>query len=472
MNEINELLKYGESEKAEFKKSTAQLEKGLKAVCGFLNHRGGSVYFGIHGGKVVGQEVSDSTLRSISQKIRQKIKPEMSPEIKVLDTGGMKFIEVEVKEGKNKLYYLDGIAYKRVGTENVVIPPDELERIILEKKGVHFDSEICEEASLNDIDMNFVREFFVLRYEKYAEKEVVGSHINLLGALGCIKEDMPTNAGIILFGKTPQDFFRNAYIALARYGGKEIGIERMDYKEFKGNLFRQIDECDRYIKGHITMMGRLLPYQVERQDIPEYPWFSIRELVVNAAAHRDYMVTGSKVIIKMFDDRIEYYNPGGLLPGITPDNIVSKQHSRNEIIADVLSRVRYIEGVGEGWDKIIKEHKQHPLKPLQPKITTDDYTTEVKIFSTKEKFESEKKVMEQVKLSEKQLKVLMYLQNTGAITRTECEKLLNVPARTANRELTRLIDYALIQKKSIGRKTYYTLSRQKWQEKMARNQKQ
>ena len=132
--DTKEIIENGESETTEFKKSTAQLEKALKSICGFLNHRGGVVYFGIDNGNVVGQEVSDSTLKSISQKIRQKIKPEITPEVKVLEVMGKRVIEVTVNEGGNKPYYLAGIAYKRIGTENPIISPEELEKLILNKK--------------------------------------------------------------------------------------------------------------------------------------------------------------------------------------------------------------------------------------------------------------------------------------------------------------------------------------------------
>ena len=154
-----ELVKKGESEEVEFKKSTAQLEKALKSVCSFLNHKGGRVYFGITKGIIVGQEVSDQTLKSISQKIRQRIKPEISPGIKVLKIEEKSIIEVIISEGRNKPYFLDGVCYKRVGTENIIISPEELERIILEKRAVYWDSQIYKEVSFRDIDEEKVRWF-------------------------------------------------------------------------------------------------------------------------------------------------------------------------------------------------------------------------------------------------------------------------------------------------------------------------
>ncbi len=110
--QLNEVIENGETEEVEFKKSTAQLEKGLRAICAFLNYRGGAVYFGIDKGKFVGQQVSDQTVKSISQKIRQRIKPEVTPEITVPGAGKEKVIKVTVKEGLNK----KGLFGKRVGS--------------------------------------------------------------------------------------------------------------------------------------------------------------------------------------------------------------------------------------------------------------------------------------------------------------------------------------------------------------------
>lgn len=202
---IKEIIKKEESETIEFKKSTAQLEKALKSICGFLNHRGGVVYFGIDNGKIVGQEVSDSTLKSISQKIRQKIKPEVTPEVKVLEIKGKRVIEVTVEEGGNKPYYLAGIAYKRIGTENPIISPEELEKLILKKKKSYWDEQTCEDATLGDIDWEFVKEDFIYLYEKTSKKIIESEPVNLLRSLGCIKNDKPTNAGICYLAKIPKN---------------------------------------------------------------------------------------------------------------------------------------------------------------------------------------------------------------------------------------------------------------------------
>ena len=246
----------------------------------------------------------------------------------------------------------------------------------------------------------------------------------------------------------------NAYIALARYKGKKVSIERLDYKEFQENIIKQIDDCNTYIKEHIAIMSRLLTHKVEREDIPEYGWFSIRELITNAVCHRDYFKQGSKAIIKTFDDHIEYYNPGGLPEGITPQNITEKQYARNPIIAKILAKIRYIEELGEGWNKIIDEYKSYPLKPKMPRILTDEYSTLVTLFSTKEKFEKRK--IELI-LTKRQKKIVEYLKSNQRITTNLCAKLLNISNDTSLRELTKLKSLNTISKKGIGKATYYIL---------------
>lgn len=443
-----------ESQTVELKKSLAQLDEALKSMCAFLNYKGGFVYFGVDNkSKVYGMQVSDKTLRKISQQIHSRIKPEITAEIKEIIREGKTLIEVKIPEGNNKPYFLNGKAYKRSATENKVMPPDELKKLILEQKTTRWDEEICKESSLQDVDRRYVKDAFIPLYEKVSGKKVAGVPIDLLKALKVIKKDKPTNAGILLFGKDPSNFFSHAHIALGRYRGIAVGGEKLDYKEFKGNLFEQIDNCATYIVEHTALMSRLIPGEVQRTDIPEYGLFSVRELVTNAVCHRDYEERGGKIIIKMFDDRVEFYNVGGLPAGITPKNITKEQFSRNPTIASVLAKVKYIEE-SEGWDKIIEEHKEHPLHPKKPKIQSSENSTLVTLFSTKEKFEKK----EIIKLNKRQKKALEYMNEHKIITNKEYRELFpEITSRTALNDLKDLIDKGLLKKEGTTKNAYYTI---------------
>jgi len=446
-------IEKGESDTLEFKSSLADINKIVEDISGFSNSRSGKILIGIsNSGKVLGIEIGKDTVERLANKIVSNTEPKVYPNISVKEIDAKKIIVIEIPKSSETVLAF-GRPFKRVGKSTVKMSKEEYEKLIIEKKKVYFDSQVCEKATLDDIDWIFVKGFFIPKYETITGIKVVGKPEKLLEALSCIKKRKPTNSGILLFGKNPQKFFTNAYIALARYKGKEVGIERLDYKEFDGNLFQQVDNCDKYIKERVAVMSRLLPYQVERQDIPEYGLFSIRELITNAVVHRDYSEQRTKVIIKMFDGRIDFYNPGGLPREITPQNITEKQFSRNPTIAKVFAKVKYIEELGEGWDKIIKEHKDHPLKPNPPKIKADEYTVLVTLFSTKERFE-EKKVLE---LSGRQKKIMKYLEMNKRITTGTCAKLLNVSNDTALRELSKLKSLGIILRRGIGRGIYYVI---------------
>ncbi len=454
--ELLKLIEKGEAQKMEFKESLSLKDEIGEEVSAFSNTNLGRILVGVKDtGEVVGVQVGKKTVKDLANYIKTHTDNHIFPKISVEEIKDRKIIVIDVKESPEKPVFFKGKAYKRVGDSTHKLSASEMRKLAKESGSrVYWDEQICEEASLGDIDWNFVKEFFILRYESLTERKVTGSDKELLEALNCIKNNKPTNAGILLFGKDPQKFFMNSYIALARYKGKREGIERLDYKEFVGNLLKQIDNCDRYVKEHTAVMSRLHPYKVEREDIPEYPLFSIRELIVNAVCHRDYSEQRTKVIVKMFDDHIEYYNPGGLPKEITPENITKKQFSRNPTIAKVLSKIGYIEELGEGWDKIIEEHKKHSLKPKMPEIDTDRYTITVTLFSTKQKFEQEKII----ELNERQKQAVEYLRKHRKITNKEYRRLFpRISTETARLDLKDLIDKDILEKQGTKKGVFYRI---------------
>lgn len=443
---MKELIKEGESETLEFKRSLLLKDEIGEAISAFSNARGGTIVVGVSdSGNITGVDMGENTIEELANYIKRNTDNHVFPSIRPEKVGNKDIVVIDISESTEKPVFFKGRTYKRVGKSKHRLSASEIRALARESSKSYWDEQACEGATLEDIDWNFVEDFFVPRYESISDVRVEGDSKSLLSATGCLKDNKPTNAGILLFGKNPQKFFINSYIALARYKRKEVGTERLDYKEFKGNLFEQVDNCDRYIKEQIAVMSQLLPYKVEREDIPEYGLFSLRELITNALTHRDYADQRSKVIIKMFDNRIEYYNPGGLPEEITPLNIAEKQFSRNPTIANVLAKVRYIEELGEGWDKIIKEHKEHPLKPETPLINSDGYTMLVTIYSTKEKFEKK----EIVPLNERQRKALEYLSEYGRMSNKEYRGLFpGITDKTAYRDLQDMVKKGLI--KSIG----------------------
>lgn len=452
--ELLKLIEKGESEKVEFKESLQLRDEIGEALSAFCNALGGIVLVGVSDSeKIIGVHTGRNTLEELANYIKRNTDPQVYPSVEVVETDLGDVVVVRVNESHDKPVFFKKHAYKRIGKSSHRISSTEMRKLAKEEnKKLSWDEGICESATLDDIDYMFVKDTFMSLYEKLSEKRIESRMMDLLKSMRCISNDKPTNAGILLFGKDPQKFFRNAYIALARYPGKEVYGRKSDYKEFMGNIFQQIDDCKDYLVGHTALMSKLTPGDIRRKDIPEYGIFSVRELITNAVCHRDYMDQGGKIIIKMFDDRIEFYNIGALPEWITPDNIISEQYSRNPVITKVLAKVEYIEELGEGWDKIIKEHKEHPMKPKMPEIKSSGNSTLVSLFSTKEKFEGEKYIM-----NRRQGKIMKYIGANGSITTRECSDLLNVSADTALRELSKLMSVDLINQRGTGRGVCYVI---------------
>lgn len=441
--ELLKLIKKGETQRVEFK---SKADNGFgKSICSFANTNDGIILLGVGDDrKVVGCYAKFE--REIAN-LAHACKPSVYPEVIPVELERKNVFVVKVKKSNN-LHSFRNIAYKRIASHDKPLSPEEVIEHAQDVGKIRWDEQVCEGAGLEDIDWDFVEKEFIPLYEEVSENQVVGKPVNLLISLGCIKNNNPTNAGILLFGKKPQEFFRNDYIALARYKGKEVSVERLDYKEFSGNIFEQIDRCNSYILEHTSVMSKLEPGKVRRLDIPEYGKFSVRELITNAVCHRNYENQHTKVIIKIFSDNITFYNPGGLPKNITPANIIEKQFSRNPVIANILARVQYIEELGEGWDKIFKEHKEHPLKPKLPAINTDRSTTLITIFSTKQKFEKEKVF---IQLNERQTCFIEELKMKESLTRVDYEMITNASKRTAIRDLNDLLERKVILEVSRSR---------------------
>jgi len=447
--DIKEIIKKGESEKLEFKKSTTQLDKSLKSICGFLNHEGGRVYFGIDKkGKVVGQEVSDKTLKSISQKIRQRIKPEITPEVRVLETEGKKVIEVKVKEGNNKPYYLDGIAYKRVGTENPVIPPEELERIIIEKRKRYWDSEICEGANLDDIDEEKIRWF--LETAKVERGYPLSENISVRNALihlNLLKDGKLINAATLLFGKNPQKIFLQAEVKCLHFHGTEVEKPFETYHIYGSNIFQQIDNSrdfvlDRMKRPVILESGKattMRPYEI--------PEFVIREAIVNAVAHRDYY-SDAGVQIMVFADRIEIWNPGGLPKQLKIDDLRKPHPSlpRNPTIANLLYLTRYIEKAGSGTIEMIKQCRKENL----PEPEFEEKMGSFVVIIWRDIYSDE--YLNRLDLNIRQKRAIKYVKEKGSISNREYCNLLKVSRKTATNDLTDLVEKNIFSPSGTGKR--------------------
>lgn len=446
---------YEESEIIELKKSISRLPDALKSICAFLNHKGGSVFFGVtSGGEIKGVDVSDKALLKISQQIT-RIRPEITPEIMEIKEDGESLIEVKIPEGNNKPYFLNGIAYIRVGTEDKLIPPDELKRIILEENRENWDEEIITTVTFDDIDKDTLDNFLVTtRESRNFAIDVEVSVEEALKRLALSKNGLLTNAAVLLFTRDPQKFFPQAQVRCAKFKGNDITQPFIDMTVIDGNLWEQLAETEKFVLSNIKKAAWFETEKMERTEHYEYPFDAIREALINAICHRDYRSSGN-IQVRIFDNSMEIWNPGTLPDGITIP-LLKKNHiskPRNKLIAKLLFLTKYIEQWGSGTNKMIEACVNEGL----PEPEFSEVGADFKVTLTRSRVNE---ILENPDLiNSRQWKAIDYLKTEDSILSIEYAELFNCSQRTARMDLKGLVDLGVIEKKGKGNQIHYILNK-------------
>ena len=352
MNNLAELIYKRENERLEFKESLRLKEEIGEAISAFSNANGGLILIGISdNGKIISVDIGRNTIEELANYIKRNTEPAIFPSLKVEKIEKKEVIVIEVKESAEKPVFFGNHAYKRVGKTNQRISSSELRKLAKESgKRIYWDEQICEEAKLEDIDEEKVRQ--CLGKARFGRRLEVSPDISVRDALerlNLIKSNKLTNAAILLFGKKPQKFFLQVKLRSARY--KDITpITFIDLKIIEGNIIDQVEEAEKFVLSHIKKAAKIVGF--ERQEVWEYPINALREAIVNAICHRDYSYS-SDITIGIFDDRIEISNPGTLPEPLTPEDLKKKHKSipRNPLIANVFFLIKKLKNGGKEQTK-------------------------------------------------------------------------------------------------------------------------
>jgi len=221
--------KLRENETLELKKSTSELKEALISIASILNkHQQGELYFGVdRNGKVVGQTVTENTLREVSRAISEHIEPKIFPKVNELVIERMPCVHIEFA-GNNIPYFAQGRAYIRVGDEDRQLNAKEVERMILDKnkEKMAWDKEVCKEAKISDISQKKLWWFLQKAGKSFDTVE------NSLKKLSLLSQGKILNTAVILFAKNPEKFFPNVKLRCAVFG--ETTAVTIDMQEFEG----------------------------------------------------------------------------------------------------------------------------------------------------------------------------------------------------------------------------------------------
>ncbi|MCX6678700.1 MAG: hypothetical protein NTU95_12275 [Methanothrix sp.] len=185
---------------------------------------------------------------------------------------------------------------------------------------------------------------------------------------------------------------------------------------------------------------------VTRQDIPEYPEVALREAIVNAVAHRDYshFVRGSHIQVRMFADRLEVQNPGGLYGGVTVDELKEGQSTRNLLLLQLMEDLHLVENRGSGIDAMLDAMQK---RGLPAPVFEDKRTTFLVKFYQKTPVE--------VPLADEEQRILAYVKKHGFIKRADAQELLGVNEARARYLLQKMQKTGQLRKEGRYRDTRY-----------------
>lgn len=429
-------------------------------LVGMANTLGGNVLIGVspRAGLIQGvhdpQEVTDR----IFQAALFSDPPLVLPVPRVESVQGVSLLVVTVPQGLPYVYSLEGRYLGRSGRQEAPLPARKLRALLVERGVIQFEARIPPSASLDDLDFE--------RVAPYLEVLGLGGDENpqdILHRRGClVLEDdtfLPTYAGLLLFGKHPQQWLPSASLLAARFPGMAFSDEFIK-QEIRGTLPDQLRQAEAFVRDHMRSVVRLVG--LTREETPAYPLEAVRELLVNAIAHRDYSQQGDTIHLHIFSDRLEVHSPGGLPGPVTLANLLDARFSRNAVITQVLSDLGFVERLGYGLNRVLTAVKQNNLPP--PKFEEVAGAFRATLFAEPVGKQGpallDISIYADQDLNPRQQRALGFLAENARITNSDYQSLCpEVSAETLRRDLVDLVKKSVLIKIGDKRATYYILKR-------------
>lgn len=359
--ELQSLISGGRRAEVDWLPGDAPVRDIAPILAALANSQGGTLLLGLDPatGALEGVDDAEAAIERVLQATLDITPPLIIPLAEKMIAGERTLVAVNIPRGLPYVYAYDGRFLARQEACNVPLDARALRQMLIERGDVSFEEVVPSGVTQDDLDWEQVR--------AYVEglKSLSGlSPEEVLLKRGCLArgEDgqyRPTNAGILLFGRAPQEIIRGSEITAARFAGVEMS-DTFVRQDIGGTLPAQLRRAQTFLADHVrkqVQMGATMT----RDEQYEYPLEAAREVIVNAVAHRDYSIRGDGVRLYLFADRMEVTSPGGLPGPVTVENIAEERFSRNPVLVQVLADMGFIERLGYGIDRVIALMKAQNL---------------------------------------------------------------------------------------------------------------
>ena len=468
-----------ESQTVEFKSSFN--EEVIETLSAFANTKGGKVLVGVSndGQPVKNFAIGEESVQKWLNEIKSKTSPAIIPNADIVEYKNSKILELSIQEFPVKPVACRGRYYKRVKNSNHQLSIQEISDIYMLSMQYSWDSYPYPKASADDINLEKVKKF-ITRVNLAERFQLPENPKNALIKLKMLQNNVPTNAAMILFSK--ENLLHNVHIGRFKTPSMIIAD-----KMINGNLFDVVEESMQTIIGHLKFAFEITGQTTQRTEIPEYPLDAVRELLLNALIHRDYR-SSTDIQIKVFDDKITFFNPGSLYGNITMRDLLTDTYrasTRNKQIAEAFYLTNDIEKYGSGFIRVRKAIENYPTMKFEFRESGDGFIsefsyTEQKISTKGDKIvlwrnsaKNWRNVTDGTDVTEKggekggekptdnQLVILEFIEQNQYITIPELSDAVKIHRRKIEQNLAKLKSKGLIERIGPAKGGYWKINKER-----------
>lgn len=375
--ELLEVIANGENSGVEFKRDDLRTQDLAKELVAFSNLEGGMVVLGVEDDGTVSGLTRPDLEEWVMNVCRDKIRPAIVPFFEVIRGVGenkdVAIVRVTRGYDVHALWHNNTNRYLiRVGTQSREASQEELARLFQQRGAIRAELRPVSGATLDHLDRRRLRNYFgEIRQQDVPDDDDKDAWQSLLVNTEIMTEEGVTVGGMLLFGKTPNRFLPHAGIDAVAYPGTEQDYDAQERTALRGPMTPLLNSDGDVVENGLVeqaldFVQRNTRVAVEleggrRMERPAYPPDVLREVIVNALIHRDYLLTSTDIELAIYSDRLEVISPGRLPNGITPQRMrAGTRAARNQILKDVMRDYRYLEHMGMGIPrKIVKGMKEH-----------------------------------------------------------------------------------------------------------------
>jgi ATP-dependent DNA helicase RecG len=473
--DLQTILIQGMSQELHWFPEDVPLSRLAGVLVGMANSQGGCVLLGIapRAGQVIGLQNPEAALDRLFQAALLVDPPLVLPipqRVQVLPHGNeplRQVLWVTVPTGLPQVYSIDGRYLGREGDQTHPLSARRLRELLIERGGVQFESRTPLEADLEDLDPIQIQAYLD-RLGQTGNMSKFLSAEELLFRRGCLRridgQLRPSYAALLLFGRYPQQWLPNATILAGRFPGLTLSDVYLK-REIGGTLPDQLSDVESFAQSNLKRVVRLVG--LTNQETLEYPYEAVRELLVNAVAHRDYTQQGDNIHLFVFADRLEVHSPGELPGPVTLENLLEARFARNAVITQILSDLGFVERLGYGLNRVMESISQAGLPSPQFVETSGDFRVilhnDLGSLSSNQSVRPttfDMSIFQDLELNPRQKLALNFLARNQRITSHQYQELCpGVHPETLRRDLADLVGQGIMIKVGDKRATYYILKK-------------